>query len=177
MRLLVRSSLALALLAFSSAAQAQTFQPPVLQYDVGSNTRTALGTPTAISGCSAIRIDSAVTCGGNTGFNVTGFNVLTLDIKFVRTAATGSITFNLECSNDLGVTWYVKQASSVASTGADTITDLTPTRATASASKNFEYTFGINANRCKVTNLIVAGSAGANDKATVYGTLAVTPAS
>lgn len=176
MRLFVRSSLVLALLAFSSAAQAQTFQPPVLQYDVGSNTRTALGTPTAISGCSAIRIDSATTCGGLTGFNVTGFNVLTIDIKFVRAAATGSITFNLECSNDLGATWYVKQASSIAS-GIDTLSDLVPTKATASASKNFEYTFGINANRCKVTNLIVAGSAGANDKATVYGTLAVTPAS
>lgn len=154
----------------SAFAQEQQF---VRQKDVGSGTSLAVGTPTAITGCSAVAINTAATCGGATGFSVAGYNFLTLDINYTWAAGT-SITFNLECSNDGGTTWYVKQGTSLAA-GVDTATKLIPTKATGNASQKFEYSFVVNAGRCKVTNLIVAGGNG-SDTATVYGTLAVTPA-
>lgn len=146
--------------------------PDLMQMDVGSQ---SAGTPSPLSGCNGVRIDSAADCGGTQGFRVYGYNVLTLIFQYTRSSGT-SITFNVNCTNFPNPTssdWFLVHAGSIAA-GVDTLSPLVPTKAV-TASINFPYHVGINYQRCRVEDVTAAGG-GAGDTAKVFATLGVLPA-
>jgi hypothetical protein len=101
----------------------------------------------AMTNCSAASINAAVTCGDTFGIRVEGFNVLTLEILYTRSAGTGW-EFYLE-------TCYEGHSSTQCTDAGDWIT----------------YTIPINYKRIRLGGFVALGTPDANDKITVNARL------
>jgi hypothetical protein len=88
-------------------------------------------------GFSAKLTSAAVT---SSTFDASGFNRLTLYIKFIRAAGTGDLDFTLEAFDAAQNDWFPVQAVATA-TGVSTFTVNTLRKATGSASINYEIRF------------------------------------
>ena len=161
--------IALAAFLFCQTAVAQD-QPLVRWKDAQSQTA---GTPTALTSCNAAAVNSSITtCGGSTGFNTDGYNLLTLYVYYDWAAGT-LLQFNIQCSVDNGTTWFGVGGAAL-SAGTDTVTKILVSHA-ASADSYFTYSLGINCERVRLGNVVATGSPTSSDKVTIYGRVSASP--
>ena len=112
---------------------------------------------------------------------VEGFNLVTFEITYTRSAGTG-VQFYLEsCNEGLAATnctdaadWHRVQSISIAA-GTGTLTDLLVTKVMG-ATAYYTYSIAINYRRFRIASMTATGAPNANDKATVKARLSANPA-
>jgi hypothetical protein len=136
----------------------------------------------ALTNCSAASINAAVVCGDTFGVKVEGYNVMTLEILYTRSAGTGW-QFYLETCYEGHTTsdctaagdWHVVTSQRVVvGTGVTISPD--PFIRVVSATDRVTYTIPINYRRVRLNGFVATGSPDANDKITVNARIGIMPA-
>ncbi len=134
----------------------------------------------ALTNCDNAAINVAVTCGGTRGIRVQGYNALTLEIVYTRSAGTGW-QFVLEtCHEGQGTTnctdaadWHQVATEVV---GAGTVElDAGTIGHDTTVTDRLTWTIGINYRRVRLASFVARGTPDANDKATVNARIGFLP--
>jgi len=136
----------------------------------------------ALTNCSAASINTAVVCGDTFGIKVEGYNAVTLEILYTRSAGTGYQFYLETCREGHATTdctaagdWHrVVSDRVVVGTGITLSPD--PFIRVVSVTDRLTYTIPINYRRIRLNGFVASGSPDANDKITVNARLGVMPA-
>jgi hypothetical protein len=136
----------------------------------------------ALTNCSAASINAAVVCGATYGIKTEGYNVMTLEILYTRSAGTGWEFYLETCYEGHATTdctaagdWY-RIASERVILGVGITLSPDPITRTVSATDRITYTIPINYRRIRLNGMLALGSPDANDKITINARLGTMPA-
>lgn len=146
-----------------------------------SCTRNAAKIDFVMEDCNAAPINVAVTCGGISGIRVDGFNWLTLDLDYTRSAGSGYEFFLETCREGYGVNdctdatdWRIV-ASQAATVGTAVAISGDPIRRTVASSESLSWSIPMNYKKLRLGSFVSTGAPDAGDIITVTATLATLP--